>query len=180
MPRLLNLLQTIRSENADDLLLYAPIFCEKDPWLGKGYYFWDNLRERARWWGVKRYNNEYYVCEAYADIEDGRYLDLVGTTGDLLKFRNWYSDIRKSHKGKDVTISWMIAKLRRDNNFPFDALRAESRDCGDDYKVHFVTKNTNSYLNLNPAIQVCIYNKNCIKDYKIIYSSIDECNQWCV
>ena len=170
MPHLQNLLQTVSdSDNPDYVESHGPFFCRKSPWLGEGYYFWDGLISRAHWWGKVHYDDKYMICQAYAHIEDELYLDLAGDMSQLKYFEKCYDAINEKFDGKVKTVSFVIAKLKKDNNFPYKAMRVLSEFCGGDEKKIVFTLKSHSYLNLTPPMQICIYDRSLIKDYHIIY-----------
>lgn len=166
-----NLYQTIDDRNdPDSVIEHGPFFCKKNPWLGKGFYFWDNLLERAHWWGKTHYRNKYMICCADAFIDDSEYLDLVGNMTQLNFFRDCCGEIKKTYP-KDLTIPFVLQKLMKDGNFPFKAIRVRSEYCGGhklDNTLKFV-KYHESYMDLNPPVQICIYDKSLIKNYHIVY-----------
>lgn len=172
MPIFNPLYQTVKDKgNSDYIEKEGPIPGKNNPWMGKGYYFWDGLYTRAEWWGQTHCHNKYMICECSAKISDDRYLDLAGNIKDLLLFKKLFNAVNELHDGKVKTISFVIMKLIKDNNFPYDAVRALSENCGGDEKIQFNECNQHSFLNLSPPMQVCIYNKSFVKNYHIIYPS---------
>ncbi len=81
--------------SSEEVLEKAPFKSEvRDeyfPFLGEGYYFWDNNLELAKKWGEKRYRNFYYVVEFILVIDENKILDLVGNREDIL----WLKKIKK-------------------------------------------------------------------------------------
>ena len=119
------------------------------------------------------------ICQAFADINEDEYLDLAGNMEQLHNFENWYKAINASYGGEVKTVSFVIAKLIRDDNFPFKAIRVLSENCGgDDHKIPLVP-NSKSFLNLCPPMQICIYAKDIIQDYHIIFPQIYSMD-WCI
>lgn len=169
MTQINNIYQTVADRNNPDYVEKSgPFLCSTNPWLGDGYYFWDNLLERAQWWGESHYKGKYMICQAYANIEDNKYLDLAGNMEQLKYFEKCYRAIKNKYGGKPKTIGFVIEKLKNDNNFPFQAVRVLSENCGGDEKVPFVSR-SKSFFNFSPPMQICIYDKSTIKDYHIIY-----------
>lgn len=147
---------------------YRPEDPHSRPWLGNGYYFWDNLIRRAHWWGEKHCNNSYIICEACANIEEGKYWDLAGNMEHLHEFEACYMAICEKFKLKSCTVSFVIAKLQKDNLFSYQAMRVLSEFCGGDNQVRFVDWNK-SFLNFSPPMQICLYSKQNITKYHIVY-----------
>lgn len=169
MLRINNLYQTVKDKNNPDYVEESgPFLCSNDPWLGEGYYFWDNLLDRAHWWGMRHYQNKYMICQAYAVIDEAKYLDLAGNMSQLNIFRKCYDAINEAYSGKVQTISFVIAKLIKDNNFPYQAIRVLSENCGGDERIPYMN-GYKSFFNFLPPMQICIYEKSTIKDYHIIY-----------
>lgn len=170
MLRLSNIYQTVSDrDNPDEVEECGPFICESNPWLGRGYYFWDNLIRRAHWWGNSHCDGKYMICQAYADIDEDKYLDLAGNMEQLHFFEKCYDAINKYYNGEVKTVSFVVAKLIRDKNFPYQAMRILSENCGgDEKKIPFVAW-SHSFLNFSPPMQICIYDKSRVKDYHIIY-----------
>lgn len=170
MPTLNNILQTVADkDNPDYVESKGPFLCVNSPWLGEGYYFWDNIMYRAHWWGKTHYKGKYMICQAYATIDDDKFLDLAGNMEQLRYFEKCYNAINSFHDGKVKTIGFVVAKLIKDNNFPYQAIRALSENCGGDEKTIPFVSWSKSYLNFSPPMQICIYDKSMIHDYHIIY-----------
>lgn len=169
MQRLDNLLQTVSDKGNPDYVNEAgPFPSSTSHWLGKGYYFWDGLMQRAHWWGEHHCGGNYMICRAWAELDDGAYLDLAGNMQQLEQFRSHYEIIQKMHSKCEITVSFAIAKLKKDNLFPYQAVRSLSNECGGDYAVRYVDYHS-SYLNLSPPMQICIYMYNRVKGYHVIY-----------
>ena len=48
--------QTLEDRNnPDEVESQGPFICTNNPWLGKGYYFWDTFLDLAHWWGTKAF-----------------------------------------------------------------------------------------------------------------------------
>ena len=168
MPRLDIIFQTVADkDNPDYVEANGPFLCVNKPWLGKGYYFWDNLMERAHWWGEKHYYGNYMICQASANIDDDKYLDLAGKE-QLKYFWQCCSALRENYNQEHITVSFVIAKLIKIGDFPFQAVRVLSEHCGGDEIMHFVDY-SKSYLNFSPPMQICIFEKSRIEDYHIVY-----------
>lgn len=168
------ILQTVEDkENPDYVEEYGPFPGVRNTWLGSGYYFWDRFYEIAEWWGETHYNGKYMICTAVSNFNDGEMLDLVSCTYDIENFRKSCEAIESKYPGKHLTISFAIEYLKKAGIFAYKAVRAHSIDCGDGdrfYRRLFRKKQpTKAYLNLMPAIQLCIYDKSYVKNYHIIY-----------
>lgn len=168
------ILQTVEDkDNPDFVEANGPFLCEHNAWLGRGYYFWDRFYEIAQWWGESHYRGGYMICSAISDFEDGEILDLVGSTADMYYFRKSCETIEQFYVEKNITISFSIEYMKQNGCFDYKAIRAHSIDCGEGdryFRRPFRdNQKNNAYLNLMPAIQLCIYEKTCVKNYHIIY-----------
>ena len=169
MLRLDGLLQTVQDRgNPDYVNKNGPVSGVSSYWLGKGYYFWDNLFSRAHWWGNTHCHGKYMICRAYALIDDKSYLDLVANMIQLQQFKEQYDIIQQMHKNRTITISFAINKLRKEHLFPYQAVRSLSNECGGDDAVNYVEDHP-SYLNFSPPMQICVYSYNSIHDYHVIF-----------
>lgn len=75
----ITLYQAVRGDS--QIPLKAPIYSERDTWLGQGFYFWEHHVENAHYWGRKHYSGRYHIYESsYRNTERG--LDLVDNYED--------------------------------------------------------------------------------------------------
>lgn len=168
------ILQTVEDkENPDYVEEYGPFPGVRNTWLGRGCYFWDRFYEIAEWWGETHYHGKYMICSAVSRFDDGELLDLVGSTYDMDNFKKSCEALEQNYPDKYITVSFVIEYLKEKGLFAYKALRAHSIDCGEGdrfYRLRFrQSQQTNAYLNLMPAIQLCIYDKSYVKNYRIIY-----------
>lgn len=171
MLRLENLLQTVRDKgNPEYVNKSGPFPSTTSHWLGKGYYFWDGLMTRAHWWGERHCGGDYMICRASAELDEDAYLDLAGNMKQLELFKSHYELIKRMHSKHEITISFAIAKMKKDNLFPYQAVRSLSNECGGDIAIRYVQENM-SYLNFSPPMQICVYSRNRVKGYHVIYPS---------
>lgn len=168
------ILQTVEDkDNPDEVEKFGPFLCVRNAWLGRGYYFWDRFYEIANWWGETHYNGRYMICSASAGFKDEELLDLVGNTYDMDNFRKTCEALENKYPNRYITISYVIEYLKSKGLFAYKAIRAHSIDCGEGdrlYRRRFrQNQQTNAYLNLMPAIQLCICDKSYVHNYHIIY-----------
>lgn len=158
---------------------------EKDdlyPFLGTGYYFWDNNLEYARWWGIdqkKRFPTGYFVVEAELNLAKGIFLDLVGSMDSIYWFRRLMARLKTSRpEVKDWSVASFIEfakKLNRVDNqaFPFKVIRAVDHSRNHNPKknkwlLRFVKKKQ-EYTNLDPRLVICLLEKdNVILQNKVV------------
>ena len=79
--------QTLEDRNnPDEVESQGPFICTNNPWLGKGYYFWDTFLDLAHWWGKQVHSGNYIICQTFIEDNSEYILDLVGNTQHLIEF----------------------------------------------------------------------------------------------
>ncbi len=172
---------TVRDdENPDYIEDYGPFKCTRgDAWLGHGYYFWEEDEEMfyAHKWGVESCDNSYVICSA--DLNLPKMLDLSGSVTDRSTLKELITVIKELDKKYDknlLTVGKAIELLKEINKrpnykgvFDFDSIRAQDDPYATRIPIPY-TSETSSALNLNPRVQICVFNKgDTIKNYKIVY-----------
>lgn len=154
----------------------------KLPFLGQGYYFWDNNLSASRWWGdnMKPYNGKYYIVESVLDIPAGTFFDLVGSRADMIYFVELMEKYRTQGRNKAWPIGAFIEFLKKltrvldPNVFPYKVIRAIDHNSPPDeqFFVPYV-KGKNYYLNLSPKLVICLLEKTSliILTKKIVHES---------
>jgi len=62
--------QTIEDQNnVDEVEKNGPIKAVFKPYLGDGYYYWDNNIKAAHWWGSNNYGGNYMICESKLELK---------------------------------------------------------------------------------------------------------------
>lgn len=178
--------QTLDDRNNPDVIeSEGPFKCRSNTsWLGDGYYFWDTFEELAHFWGKKSGYNNYVVCKAEADLSENICYDLFGNLKHIKEFRN-IIDFMESEGLLDdkTTVKRIIEFMRKKGSFQHHAIRVfgintiSNSEDNKDFILRFKFidhKVSHQYLDMIPAVQVCIY--NCIKvslnNYRIIYPDI--------
>lgn len=169
------LYQTVENrENADEVERDAPYLCaNKEAWLGSGYYFWDTFIELAHQWGKFGYNDNYFVCKVIGEFQEEELLDLVGNTEQICDIREITRKLEETYKNK-LTTPWVIEYLKKHTSFGYSIIRANFEHSFSnlrDYRLRVsADKNKIQYLNLCPAIQCCVLNKEILKlPVEIVY-----------
>jgi hypothetical protein len=137
------------------------------PFLGSGYYFWDDNLEMARKWGRIHYENNYFVIEADCRIPSELVLDLVGNRTDLRFFCQCLEMFKAyGHARECWSVSQIIEFMKKlsvssknfQGMFPFQAIRAvdhSAREAAHE-KIKFShEKERGQYMLTNPRILVC-------------------------
>lgn len=148
--------QTLEDRNNPDVVEnQGPFLCNrKDVWLGIGYYFWDSFIENAHWWGKEgaRYKN-YFICESSFKLNE-RCFDLYDNPEHIKNFRGAIEELKKQklYDEKKTTVARVIEFLKRINNFPFEAIRANGELSKNKNSIFFNTiqfnQNKPQYLDL--------------------------------
>ncbi|MCG8762515.1 hypothetical protein G1L02_02035 [Tenacibaculum finnmarkense] len=142
----------------------------KIPFLGEGYYLWEENIDAAIRWGEKHYNNDYCIVE---------YKDVKIEGDDLLDFLN-RRDMRYFNELKDIYIkktpkckNWALGtwieffkKMKKigKENFPFNFIRAEENlpNYEENNKVKgkiFFADGVNYYTYSSPLLMICVIDK---------------------
>ncbi len=148
----------------------APFFAQdspdkphRAPFLGEGYYLWDDDEPAAHKWGKFLYRGKYYVVEVIVPHSEEEFLDLCSRP----VLRKWNEMVtRLEEKGimaRNLPVGKTFEFLRRlhaenpeRNIFPFTMVRAmESKPDGTAPR-HF-RKGFSSYLEQNPVWILCLF-----------------------
>lgn len=152
--------------------LNSPFFSSKSsrgktPFLGSGYYFWDNNLGQAKAWGKINYSNKYFIVQSELEFTSNQMLDLVGNRSHMIYFLDLY---RKFSSYYDDGNKWVIGEfielLKKLNSkpeykgiFDFEASRAIDLHQQHNSKNITFSEEMKNYTNLNPCLVICLYNK---------------------
>jgi hypothetical protein len=139
----------------------------RKPFLGSGYYFWDDNLDMAHKWGRIHYQNNYFVLEAKCRIPSDLVLDMVGNRQDLRFFCRCL-DLFKNygHAREDWSVSQIIEFMKQlsmgsetfRDIFPFQAIRAvdhSAREAPHERMKFSNDQERGQYMLTNPRILVC-------------------------
>lgn len=173
----MKLYQTVEDrDNPDHIEANAPFICTAaNAWLGIGYYFWDTLIDNAHWWGNVRYRNGYVIVEySCLPFHSEKCFDLHGNM-EHLKYFNEIIEYLKTKKlfRPDTTVARVIEFLKAKANMleKYDSIRAYGFYSKSDKNTILFVSGQRYYLDLTPAVQVCLFTKNSLglSTGKIIY-----------
>lgn len=159
--------------NRDEVESDGPYKCvSSSAWLGEGYYFWDTNIGLAHWWGKTAYNGRYMVCRIDFVCDYDAVFDLVGDMAAIQLMKETVAFLNSV--GKPCTVPTAIEYLKRHTDFckKYVAIRAKDEKIpAREDKIFFVSGVNKPYLNLNPRIQFCFFDKSVFigYDYKIVY-----------
>lgn len=166
--------------NVDFIELNGPFKCTRaDAWLGAGYYFWDTFIDNAHFWGDKAYlqNGKYYIIAlSKIELPGSKALNLLAP-GDLLRFKSWIDSYKRSYPESVATTSRVIRYIeeRCGGKLPFQAIIADFKDSIIDKRfsnrINPTINYNKAYLDLQPAIQICLKNKSVVgeNNFKVVY-----------
>ena len=148
------------------------------PFLGEGFYLWEENKEAAEYWGKRNYNGQHSIVE---------YTDTQINNDDLLDFCNrrdiqFFKELQNIYIEKSPTSkNWNLGtwieffkKLHVENkvNFPFYFFRAQEEISEAERKKHQIgalkinLSSPGYSVDLDPYIMICATDKN-----KLIYSN---------
>ena len=142
----------------------------KIPFLGEGYYLWEENLSAAVRWGKKHYRNKYSIVE---------YSDVKMESGDVLDFLNrrnvqYFNELKEIYtKKRPQSKNWPLGNWieffksvnKKDgNSFPFNYIRAEenlpSTTENDRIKEKILfTEDVSHYTYLSPLLILCVIDK---------------------
>ncbi len=176
--------QTCRKTQDAHILFHSP-FCshivkkitnkgeayEKIPFLGIGYYFWEDNFEAGVEWGEKHYKEGYRVVEYLSmEIDTFLLLDVDTYPGHFFLF----SLIEKWEPLVPDSLNWQInnwieyfKKLRLElgfDIFPFNAIRAPRYSDDDHYasELSYLDKNKKYYIYKTKKVMICFFEREYI------------------
>jgi hypothetical protein len=164
-----------RDGGAEQVLALAPFLAEyneaegKVPFLGEGYYFWDDNLDLAHHWGRVHYRNKYLILEADLTFAEKELLDLVGSRRDMRYLQDIRNELlQRGLMEGDWEVSKLVALLRHlqqsqptgSEIFPFAAIRAVDHSMAGHKQLpaKFVAEREN-YTLVNPRMIICIFEK---------------------
>lgn len=162
---------TRKTANSNNETIASPILSTRNTWLGEGYYFWDGFMELPHWWGQVHYNNSYTINEAQVEVDDSDYFDLVGSTSNMQEFASAYQSLRSLFPEENITIKAVLAVMKSSGIYSFKVIRArtEHKIPGSE-RIRFMYPDR-SYMLTIPAIQLCVQDISCIKQYRKIFET---------
>ncbi len=140
-------------------------YSSKNPFLGSGYYFWDNNLLMARLWGKKHYNNKYYIFQADINKADDILLDIVGNREHIqwfVKLMAIFADYNEGDKHWEIgKFIEFLKSFARDNDdykdiFPFKGIKAVDNSATIPDVEYYFDGQSKSFINLNPRIIICV------------------------
>jgi hypothetical protein len=138
------------------------------PFLGEGYYYWDDNLDMAILWGRIRYKKGFYVILSDLNLTPDVFLDLVGNRKQMKYLIKLMEQTKKSGLDKEkwtigafIEFVKVLRKYQKDV-FPFEIIRAidSSIDAKEQQKVYYFVQGKPNYIDLQPRIAICLISKN--------------------
>lgn len=172
--------QTLENrENADEVEKCGPFLCKRfNAWLGAGYYFWESFIENAHWWGNTYEKNGYFICKSKYNLDE-KCFNLVDNPEHITYLKEIIKFLKKQGliEHDKTTISRVLNYIKDELSFLDNyqsirvlGLKSKSKSTHYSYTLPFL-ENKSSYIDLNPAIQICFFSKRTalLEDFHIIY-----------
>lgn len=158
--------QTVENRgNRDELERSGPVMCTQDtlrskgigdfgPWLGSGYYFWDNSIRNAIRWGETQYRGNYLIFQSSYNACSEDLLDLTGNVEQIEMFHEWGMRYMRNFKQHHLSVAAVIEAMKMADLFPYKAVRANGTNkCRPDDAFYF---NGRYVLNYPQKVQLCV------------------------
>lgn len=164
----------LTSESVSQRLVTGPVFSiykrdKKDkiqPFVGEGYYFWDDNIEAARWWGDKHYKGRYrvFTIEFRLNYDSGVFLDLVGNRAHLILIGSMINKLKMRLDCEGWKLNQFLDYFRKNDEqkpgvFPYRVVRFNDNSAKV-YDMGFLALSQYHHrIALNPFYAVCVYNR---------------------
>lgn len=134
------------------------------PWLGEGYYFWEDIQDSINWGRLAHYSKWIVCCSAY-DFDNKNFLDLANHPRHIHLFREWCEMLRSAKADYRFSVLEVLQFVKDElgDLFPYKAVRSYSsrvkRNGG--YIVPYNPyKKMLSEVYQSPYIQICVWDKD--------------------
>ena len=171
--------------NYEEIEKHGPYFCTlkdskgnyktgvREPWLGEGYYFWDNNINDAHWWGKTSYNRfgkAYLICKTNFDLHSSLLLDTVSEPYLLEELLACAERIKREKNLDRVTVPLVLGYLRQSPGFTYKAIRVcpSPLECRPKIWINFPGDQFG--LAKKEKIQICFFDKTMLTEpFEIVY-----------
>jgi len=140
-----------------------------NPFLGEGYYFWDNNMGMAHEWGRVRYSTRgYYIFEGLLSLDEKFLLDLVGKRSDQIRIKELFEFFTKKTGKEEFDLSQFFEFMRYvvshnpqkySEIFPYKYIRAVDNSKKTLDTIRF-NSGKNPYTDLSPVYLICLFEIN--------------------
>lgn len=167
--QLVDLYQTLEDRNNEtEVEAHGPYLCKREhpiPWLGRGYYFWEDDIQMAREWASRAGYKKHYICHSSYDFYNHNFFDLVGNPYDLKVFRGFVDVLKEFYPNKRLTVPFVLNYVKEELGEEFDkaykAVRTRSERRDNNYYLSYPTQGT--FHNSKPQVQICVLDLSFLK-----------------
>lgn len=171
--------------NYEEIEKHGPYFCAlkdsrgkdkigvREPWLGEGYYFWDNSVDDAHWWGktiYAKYGKSYLICKTNFDLHSSLLFDTVSEPHLLEEILDCAKFLKKELNLEKVSVPVVIGYLRKRPEFSYKAIRVcpIPLKCSPKIRINF--PGDQFVLAKKEKIQICFFDKTLLTEpFEIVY-----------
>lgn len=143
------------------------------PWLGEGYYFWDNSVDDAHWWGKTAYCNfgkAYLICRTYFDLHSSLLFDTVSEPRLLEELLECAEIIKREKNIDKASVPIVLGYLRQRPDFTYKAIRVLPIPLSSRPKNKISFPGGKFVLAKNEKIQICFFDKTLLTEpFEIVY-----------
>jgi hypothetical protein len=135
----------------------------KKPFLGSGYYFWEDNLPMAKEWGNAHYKGQYCILKTVIQVSNNIFFDLVGSMKHINMLKILQAKFQENKFSRD---NWELGKFieflkdreseeKYKGIFPYQVIRAVDNLPKPKWIMRFV-KGKKHFTNLDPRYIICI------------------------
>lgn len=146
----------------------------RQPYLGQGYYFWENDIEQAKKWGRQFYSGWYFILAANINTTDDNFLDLIGDKQLIGAFLTACNKLVSDGSiEKDFTMGEAIEYMKKAKIFPWQIIRGRDDKMKQDW--YYFNRRSGGGMYIGGNFIFCLVEKNevLLSSKKIIFKSGD-------
>lgn len=149
----------------------------RTPYLGEGYYFWEDDTHQAKKWGRQWYSKWYFILEATINTTIDNFLDLIGDKQQIGAFLAVCDKLAKDGSiQRDFTLGEAIEYMKKAKIFPWQIIRGRDDKMKQDW--FFFSRRGQGGMYIGGNFIFCLVDKNdlILTNKKIIFKSSVEAN----
>ena len=151
------------------------------PFVGVGYYFWENNLEAAEWWGEKRYLSNGHSCRIFRmdfelNYDDNLFFDMVGNINHLKALKRMIDKVKinviDSYNWKLNNFIAYFKDLNESGNintFPYQIIRFADHSTFRLGSSSIQLTDNQNFTNISPFYIICVLNKELLNLGSFIY-----------
>jgi hypothetical protein len=140
---------------------------KRPPFVGDGYYFWEDNLDAAEWWGGVHYTllkKEYRIfrIDLTLDYADNSFFDLVGNRQHLKLLAKLIDKTKKKIDCDGWVLHnyiayWKVMNSRTEGVFPYKMIRFNDSNMNPKIQMPISLRATKNMTLLNPFYIVCVF-----------------------